>query len=64
LTVCGQRAEAAPAGMLAVGRIECAVPRLGLAGSIVLVDARSGRVRHTVTTPAEPVDLVVASVPA
>jgi hypothetical protein len=61
MTVCGQRAEVAPAGVLAVGRIERAVPRLGPEGSVLLVDAATGRVRRTVVTPAEPLDLVVAS---
>jgi len=58
-TFCGDRFALGPRNLLAVGETAAALPQLGLPGAVLLVDARTGAVRRTVTTPAEPVDVFV-----
>ena len=58
---CGERFALGPQDLLVVGKTEATLPQLGIPGAVLLVDARTGAVRRTVTTPAEPVDVCVVS---
>lgn len=58
-TFCGERFALGPQNLLAVGRTEVTIPQLGLPGAVLVVDARTGAIRRTVITPAEPVDVFV-----
>jgi len=58
---CGVRFALGPRDLLAVGKTAATLPQRGLPGAVLLVDARTGTVRQTVTTPAEPVDVFVVS---
>jgi len=58
---CGERFALGPRDLLVVGKTEATLPQLGIPGALLLVDARTGAVRRTVTTPAEPVDICVVS---
>jgi hypothetical protein len=58
--VCGERIEAGLQGLLVVAKTGRPVPVPQSPGALLLIDAQDGRLRHTVSTPSEPVDLLLA----
>jgi hypothetical protein len=58
--ICGERIETGPGDLLSVARTSRPVPNPQSPGALLLIDARDGRLLHTVSTPSEPVDLLVA----
>jgi hypothetical protein len=59
--VCGERSALGPRSLLVVGNTAVTVPQAGIPGFLLFLDARSGKVRRTVATPSEPVDVLVAT---
>jgi hypothetical protein len=61
--VCGERITPAPGSLFIVGKIERPEPSPGKRGELLIVDAETGRLRRTISTPAEPVDVLVVPAP-
>jgi hypothetical protein len=61
--VCGERAEVGPGSLLVVGETGAPVPQPDARGSLLLIDGETGQKIRSVDTPAEPVDVLVASRP-
>jgi hypothetical protein len=57
--VCGERTALAPGSLLVVGKTERPSPIPGKRGALLLVDAKTGRLRGSISTPAEPIDVLV-----
>jgi hypothetical protein len=59
--VCGERIATGPHSLLAIGKIPGSViPRTDSPGALLLVDGRSGKLLHSIETPAGAVDIIVA----
>ncbi len=58
--ICGERFVRGPAHLLVVGKTAEMVPQRGLPGALLFVDVQTGRLRRTVETPAEPLDVFIA----
>jgi len=56
-TICGERFSPGPTPLLIVGRTTATVPLQGIPGALLFLDTRTGQIRRTVATPAEPIDV-------
>lgn len=60
---CGERLALGADDTLVVGQAGRAVPRAAVPGALLVLDRRTGHVRWTTATPAEPIDVLAIGAP-
>jgi hypothetical protein len=58
--LCGERLSLSRDGMIVIGRVTGVIPHAAVLGTLIAVDANSGRVLRRMKVPSEPVDVLVA----